>query len=567
MVRPRRSVRGGGQAPEHLDEVEIEQGNEETLPPPPPVGGENNEGGVGPRAGVEPQVAQGLAVSGMTPLIQAIMKAFQTAMAGVQGASRPQSGGNGLLSERLCHLGGVEFRGLAPVMPMRAGPRLSLGWMGTRLLGNSFSRPFARRTWHVPMLVPTERDYEWQLIGHISNHAYMCSHLRITTRKLMEDEGEALITAPVLVRPVSGKEVVMYSDASYVGLGWVLMQEGRVVAYASGQLKTHEKNYPTHDIELAVVVFALKIWRHYLYGKANVVADALSRKVAVELRAMFARLSISRDGGLVVELRVKPTLIQLSREKQLQDSAVAAHVQDIAEGKPTDFRFREEGVLCFKDMIVVPDDGELRQTILTEAHTSPFSMHPGSTKMYRDLKDKYYWVGLKKDVAEFVSKCMVCQRVKVEHQFLSGLLQPFKIPEWKWERITMDFVTGLPLTPSKKDFVWVIVDRFTNTSYHPQTDGQSERVIQVLEDMLRGCIIDFQDTWEKQLPLVEFAYNNSYQASIQMAPYEALYGRRCRTPVCWAEAGQKLLPLPDILKGTTEKVKLISERLKAASDG
>ncbi|KAK8510296.1 hypothetical protein V6N12_073367 [Hibiscus sabdariffa] len=490
-------------------------------------------------------------------------------------------------------------------------------------------------------------------------------------RQAFEKLKEALTNAPVLIQPVSGKEFVVYSDALYVGLGCVLMQEGRVVAYASRQLKTHEKNYPTHDIELAAVVFALKIWRHYLYGerctvytdhkslkylmtqkelnlrqhrwlellkdydlsieyhpgKANVVADALSRKVAVELRAMFARLSISRDGGLVAELQVKPTLIQLIREKQLQDSAMAAYVQDIAEGKPTKFRFSDEGILCFKDRIVVPDNCELRRTILTEAHSSPFSMHPGSTKMYRDLKDEYYWVGLKKDVAEFVSKCMVCQRVKAEHQFPSRLLQPLKIPEWKWERITMDFVTGLPLTPSKKNSVWVIVDRFTkcahflpvhttdtadklaelyireivrlhgvpksivsdrdskftarfwdclhtalgsqlnfSTSYHPQTDGQSERVIQVLEDMLRCCIIDFQGSWEKQLPLVEFAYNNSYQVSIQMAPYEALYGRRCRTPVCWAEAGQKLLPLPDILKGTTEKVKLISERLKAASD-
>ncbi|KAK8614741.1 hypothetical protein V6N13_068536 [Hibiscus sabdariffa] len=203
-----------------------------------------------------------------------------------------------------------------------------------------------------------------QLIGHISNHAYMCSHLRITTRKLMEDEGvskEALITAPVLVRPVPGKEVVMYSDASYVGLGWILMQEGRVVAYASRQLKTREKNYPTHNIELAAVVFAMKKWGHYLYA----------------------------------ELQVKPTLIQLIREKQLQDRAMAAYVQDIAEGKPTNFRFR------------------------------------GSTKMYRDLKDEYYWVGLKKDVAEFVSKCMVCQRVKAEHQLPSGLLQPLKIPKWK----------------------------------------------------------------------------------------------------------------------------------------
>ncbi|KAK8690955.1 hypothetical protein V6N13_074479 [Hibiscus sabdariffa] len=116
----------------------------------------------------------------------------------------------------------------------------------------------------------------------------------------------------------------------------------------------------------------------YHPGKANVVADALSRNVAIELRAMFARLSISRDGGLVAELQVKLALIQLIREKQLQDRAVAAYVQDIAEGKPTDFRFRDEGVLCFKDRIVVPMMG-----------------------------------------------------VKAEHQLPSGLLQPLKIPEWK----------------------------------------------------------------------------------------------------------------------------------------
>ncbi|GMI66048.1 hypothetical protein HRI_000274100 [Hibiscus trionum] len=481
----------------------------------------------------------------------------------------------------------------------------------------------------------------------------------------------ALTQAPILIQPESGKEFVVYSDASYVGLGCVLMQEGKVVAYALRQLKVHERNYPTHDIELAAVVFALKIWRHYLYGekctvytdhkslrylmsqkelnlrqrrwlellkdydltieyhlgKANVVADALSRKVAVELRAMFACLSVSRDGGLVAELQVKPSMVQLIKDKQLLDDSLVSHVQDIAEGRPSNFCFNDDGVLCFGRRIVVPNDAELRRAILTEGHSSPFAMHPGSTKMYRDLRDEYYWVGLKKDVAEFVSKCLVCQRVKAEHQFPSGLLQPLKIPEWKWERVIMDFVSGLPLSPSKKNSVWVIVDRLTkcahflpvhttfsldklaelyiaeivrlhgvpksivsdrdprftsrfwqclhqalgtrlhfSTSYHPQSDGQSERVIQILEDMLRCCVIEFQGSWEKHLPLVEFAYNNSYQASIQMAPYEALYGRKCRTPLCWAETGQKLVSMPALLKGTTEKVKLICERLKAASD-
>ncbi|KAK8614740.1 hypothetical protein V6N13_068535 [Hibiscus sabdariffa] len=154
----------------------------------------------------------------------------------------------------------------------------------------------------------------------------------------------------------------------------------------------------------------------------------------------------------------------------------------------------------------------------------------------------------------------------------------------------MDFVTGLPLTPSKKNSVWVIVDRFTKCGHFLPVHTTytydklavlyirkivrlhgvpksivSDRDSKLPRDFGSVCIWPW-DSWEKQLPLVEFAYNNSYQASIQMAPNEALYGRRCRTPVCWAEAGQKLLPMPDILKGTTEMVKLISERLKATSD-
>ncbi|KAK8980752.1 hypothetical protein V6N11_073067 [Hibiscus sabdariffa] len=280
---------------------------------------------------------------------------------------------------------------------------------------------------------------------------------------------EALITAPVLVRPVSGKEVVMYSDALYVGLGWVLMQEGRVVAYASGQLKTHEKNYPTHDIELTVVVFALK------------------------------------------------------------DSCA--------------------------------DDGELRQNILTEVHTSPFSIHPASVGIVATIEDS--GMEVREDHYGFCNGIAVDTfEEELSELYIRKIVRLHGVPKSIVSDRDSKFTTRFweclhTALSSRLNF---------NTSYHPQTDGQSERVIQVLKDMLRCCIIDFQGIWDKQLPLVEFAYNNSYQASIQMAPCEALYGRRCRTPVCWAEAGQKLLPMPDILKGTTEKAKLISERLKASSD-
>jgi hypothetical protein len=247
--------------------------------------------------------------------------------------------------------------------------------------------------------------------------------------------------------------------------------------------------------------------------------------------------------------------------------------------------------------------------------------------MYKELKEYYWWPGLKKDVALYVSKCLTCAKVKAEHQKPSGLLQQPEIPQWKWEQITMDFVTKLPRTGKGHDSIWVIVDRLTksahflpiredykmeklaqiyineivtrhgvpisiisdrdsrftsrfwqsfqkalgtrldlSTSYHPQTDGQTERTIQTLEDMLRTCVIDFGGSWDTHLPLVEFSYNNSYHTSIQCAPYEALYGRKCRSPLSWLEIGDRQLTRPDIVQETTDKISIIKDRLKVARD-
>ena len=268
-----------------------------------------------------------------------------------------------------------------------------------------------------------------------------------------------LTKAPVLTQPTCGKEYVIFSDASLNRLGCVLMQEGKVIAYASRQLKPHEKNYPTHDLELVAIVFALKIWRHYLYGekcfiytdhkslkyfpsqrelnlrqrrwmelikdydclidyhpgKANVVADAFSRKTVQTLRALNAHFSLSDDGTVVAELIARPNLLNQVLEAQKNDEKISAIIKQIGNGKETEFTVNENGVLDYKDRVCVPDDNDLRRAILEEAHSGSFAIHAGSTKMYQDLKMSFRWSGMKRDVSEFITKCLVCQRVKAEH--------------------------------------------------------------------------------------------------------------------------------------------------------
>ncbi|GKC15884.1 putative reverse transcriptase domain-containing protein [Tanacetum coccineum] len=200
--------------------------------------------------------------------------------------------------------------------------------------------------------------------------------------------------------------------------------------------------------------------------------------------------------------------------------------------------------------------------------------------MYQDLKQLYWWPNIKADIATYVSKCLTCSKVKAEHQKPSGLLVQPEILEWKWEKITMDFVTKLPKTTN----VSIIFDRdgrFTSqfwkalnkaletrldmsTAYHPKNDSQSERTIQTLEDMLRAYVLDFGKYWDRLLTLVEFSYNKSYYTSIKATPFEALYGRKFRSPVCWAEVGDAQLTGPAIIHETTEKIVQIKNRIQAA---
>ncbi|GKE82336.1 putative reverse transcriptase domain-containing protein, partial [Tanacetum coccineum] len=321
----------------------------------------------------------------------------------------------------------------------------------------------------------------------------------------------------------------------------------------------------------------------YHPGKENVVVDALSKKERVTPKRFKAM-------NMILQLSIKDRILTAQKEAADESIGFQKGLDEIIEQ-------RSDGTLYYLDRIWVPWKGDVRTLIMDEAHKWKYSVHPGADKMYYDFRDRYWWPRMKKDTAEYVSKCLTCLKVKVEHQRPSGLLQQPEIPVWKWEGIAMDFVTKLPKTSSGHDTIWVIVDRLSKSAYflpmredykmdrlarlylneivarhgvpisiisdrgsrftsrfwqsmeealgtrldmsmayHPQTYGQSERTIQNLEDMLKACVLDFGGSWDVHLPLVEFLYNNSQ-----------LIG-------------------PELVQETTEKISHIKDRLKTARD-
>ncbi|GJS33166.1 putative reverse transcriptase domain-containing protein [Tanacetum coccineum] len=248
------------------------------------------------------------------------------------------------------------------------------------------------------------------------------------------------------------------------------------------------------------------------------------------------------------------------------------------------FKVCPDGTRCIKNRSWLPLFGNLRDLIMHESHKLKYSIHPGSDKMYQDLKKLYWWPNMKAIIAEYVGKCLTCSRVKAEYRLTkSAHFIPTRATD-SMETLTRLYIKeivsrhGVPISiisdhdshftsrfwQSLQNALGTQLDM--STAYHPKTDGQSERTIQTLEDMLRACVIDFGKGWERHLPLVEFSYNNSYHASIKAAPFEALYGRKCRSPVCWAEVGDVQLTGPEIIHETTEKIVQIRQRLQAARD-
>ncbi|GKC58543.1 putative reverse transcriptase domain-containing protein [Tanacetum coccineum] len=363
--------------------------------------------------------------------------------------------------------------------------------------------------------------------------------------------------------------------------------------YASRQLKGHEKNYTTHNLELSAVVFALKMWRHYLYGTKYVMfTDHKSLQHILDQKELNMRqrrwLELSNYD---CEIRYHPGKANVILSAQSEARKEENFIKEDLHGMINKLEPRADRMLCLNNQSWIICFGDLRALIMHESHKSRYSIHHGSDKMYQDLKKLYWWPNIKEEIATYVNKCLTCAKVKVEYQKPSGLLVQPEIPQWKWENITMDFVTKLPKTAIGQDTIWLIVDRLTKSAHllpmreddmlekltrqylkevisrhGVLTNGQSERTIQTLEDMLRACVLDFKKGWDKHLPLVEFSYNNSYHTSIKSAPFEALYGRKFRSHICWAEVGDSQLTGPEIIHETTEKIVQIKSRIQVARD-
>nr|GEU71996.1 putative reverse transcriptase domain-containing protein [Tanacetum cinerariifolium] len=371
---------------------------------------------------------------------------------------------------------------------------------------------------------------------------------------------QKLCSAPIQALPKGSKYFVVYCDALHKGLGAVLMQREKVIAYASRQLNIHEKNYTTHDLELGSMVFALKIWRHYLYGtKCIVFTDHKSLQHILDQKELNMR--------------------QLRWLELLSDYDCDIRYHSGKENVVADSLSHKERVEPLRELVTLL--WRLKIHDYVRIHKSKYSIHPGSNKMYQDLKKLYWWPNMKTDIATYVSKCLTCAKVKAEHQRPLGLLVQPAIPEWKWDNITMDFITKLPRSSQGFDTIWVIMDRliksayflpirendpldklarlylnriisrhgipvsiifdhdgrFTSnfwksfqkdlgtelsmsTAYHPETNGQSERTIQNLKDIMRSC----------------------------------------------AEVREAQLTGPEMIQETTENIVLIKKRIQAAQD-
>ncbi|GJU97361.1 putative reverse transcriptase domain-containing protein [Tanacetum coccineum] len=355
---------------------------------------------------------------------------------------------------------------------------------------------------------------EVHFLGHVVNqNSIHPDPSKIEAEEAFQTLKSNLCDAPILSLPDGVEDFVVYCDASNQGLGCVLMQRGKVISYASKQLKIHEKNYTTHDLELGAVVFALNTWRHYLYGTKSVIyTDHKSLQHIFDQKElkMRQRRWIELFSDYECEIRYHPGKANVVADSLTQSEAFKQEniLAERLHGLDQQMERKEGESLYFINRIWVPLVGGVRTIIMDEAHKTR-------------LTKSAYFLAMREDYSTERLTKLYIDEIVARH--------------------------GVPMS--------IISDR----------DGR-ERTIQTLQDMLRACVIDFGGNWDVHLLLAEFSYNNSYHSSIRCALFEALYGRKCRSPVLWAEIRESSLIGPELVQETTDKVVLIKEKLKAARD-
>jgi hypothetical protein len=477
--------------------------------------------------------------------------------------------------------------------------------------------------------------------------------------KAFEQLKEAMCTAPVLTTPDFTKTFIVECDASGNGIGVVLMQEGRPLAFESRPIKGRDLHKPIYEKEMMAILHALKKWRPYLIGrhfkvktdhdslkyfleqrlsseeqqkwvtkilgydfeivykkgKQNVVADALSRKDE-DVEAFLYAISI-----------IQPDWIIEARDEWKNDEKVWTLIERLQQdsGASDTFTWKNDS-LWYKDRLYLCKNSQLKQKVLLELHTSPVGGHSGFLKTYHRVKKDFFWDGLKTDVQRFVAECLVCQQNKVETIKTPGLLQPLSIPSQCWEEVSMDFITGLPKSEGK-NVIMVIVDRLTkyahfcalshpfkastvttafmetvqklhgspkiivsdrdpiftghfwtelfsclgtqlahSSSYHPQSDGQTEIVNKCLEGYLRCFVSDKQAQWFKWLPLVEWWYNTSFHTATKMTPFMALYGYHPPSITSSLKEKSKVQAVEDHIENQQQVLQILKDNLTMAQN-
>jgi hypothetical protein len=498
---------------------------------------------------------------------------------------------------------------------------------------------------------------------------------------------QALTLAPVLRYPDPDKPFVVFFDASTtVAVGGILCQEHdgllHPIAYESRKLLEAEKHYPVHELELLAFLHCLKKWRHYLDSNKFVVytdnrsLESIHTNLTPSLRMLrwidliqsyqFVVKHIPRNQNIIADILSKASHAPISKlDKETTDimefnqlrfvkelstlptEELLVTVQNNYDSDPF-FKKILENLEAFKNQykldegllytvneneprLCIPKIKEIITTLIQLYHDPPHVGHPGVSKTYELLRRNYFWPRMFYDVNNYVTHCPSCQKSKPHNPADPGYLEPLQIPEERWKTISMDFITGLPLTKRKNNSIATFVDKLTkrirlvahnkkdkasdiahifidriaaqhgfpdsiisdrdsrftshfwkeltdlleiklqmSSAMHPQTDGQSERVVRVVEETLRHYVNYHNDNWDIYLPLVEFAYNRARHASTQLSPFEADLGRIPTSPIIYTKLKQEPVTSFPAIKELSSKLKLIRDlvydNLKQAQD-